>query len=230
MLIVIAANAPSFFPEWWQSAVYGFGLGAGLFGGAYAYHFTLIRDDLKRKDEKITELEKKLERSRSVKAEEFTAEDSQSSNKRESNGNVSASLISNLQLKDETLKVVHLIRQIALEAKSQTGPLNTEIRQLKNRLLEDYASNPSRQNFHRLKSKIDTLEAEEMSIEAKAISTYSKDINDRPRQLRDELIKCLSQTPEGILQGENYADINDIQGLEQIANDLTTLVHCLPEN
>ena len=60
MLIVVATNAPSFFPEWWQAAVYGFGLGAGLFGSAYAYHFTLIRDDLKRKDENIAELEKRI--------------------------------------------------------------------------------------------------------------------------------------------------------------------------
>lgn len=60
--IILAAGTPSFFPSWVQSFIYGFGLGSSIFGCAYAYHVSLLRDDIKRLETKNTDLEKQLQK------------------------------------------------------------------------------------------------------------------------------------------------------------------------
>jgi hypothetical protein len=211
--IVLAAGTPSFFPDWVQSFTYGFGLGSAIFGCAYAYHVSLLRDDIKRLETKNTELEKQLQKEPTALLQtspEPVSVVKISEGKEEASKLLPAEPLkdnaSQNELKSQALKIANQLYRAIEEGKNKarqtTGGLEIGAGFL-------YKIRPGDFRDTQYKNIMDSI-----------LRYYSKHLHDTAVELKSKIL--VSEGTELLSKG-NYTNPQGLLALEAIAEDLKNI-------
>lgn len=229
---LLANNAPAFFPEWFQVGVYGFTLGAGILGGAYTYHITLLRDDIKRRDETINNLKDEVTK---LKDSKSTSNLSSNTSTAQVESNVQIRLLpatpnnlSDQDIKNEAFMILSEIHKIIEAASIKTSDLEVEKKAAKAQsdrylMFEDPLEKSIREFIPQNPTEIEKLTAKITEIESEYILKFNQNYISKTIQIRNILVKHL---PESIdyLPVENYIKLSTLTDLKDVEKDIEVLV------
>ena len=255
LIILVAITTPEWFPAWLQGGIWGFGVGAGIASGISIRQISFLRDRLVREEKENDrlrgtnkELENKLQAEQDrvvtgaqatylpkIRLEETSAQ--QQPTPKLLAPSLPISDLSNSQLKNKTFGVVNKIRIILSDIEAKTKPIELRINELYNtethRGIPFKLINPSDYFINDpfdLKSidiEITKLDNSRKIKKAEALSEYTKEVGDLPRQLRNEILKRLPEKYK-TLPEHKYA-IEDIWKTRELANELAKLAAHLPD-
>ena len=196
------------------------------------------KDDIERKNEKITELEKDINRLKANQRQGSTAK--QNTNQQNQSVNLGRLLsktrqqpnlknLSNSELKEETIRVANEIQRITSKAEKTKSSTSAKISNIaKYNPLS--GSRLSGMGFREYFDEQNSLSAQATAAEAGGLLEYNESLGLLPRELRKEILKRLPAKPHECLSEKAYQGIEKIKEAEELRKDLLKLIEGLPED